>query len=98
MPREDRATWKSNYFLKIIVSVGGGLALPGRCAPWAWGRSRPAGSGREPGGRVSGGLNKRQVPELVCEQRLHGDKNTSRQSRSGWFKGSCEKSWCQLQK
>ncbi|KAI2568280.1 ribosomal protein lateral stalk subunit P0 [Homo sapiens] len=22
MPREDRATWKSNYFLKIIVSAG----------------------------------------------------------------------------
>lgn len=22
MPREDRATWKSNYFMKIIVSVG----------------------------------------------------------------------------
>lgn len=22
MPREDRATWKSNYFMKIIVSIG----------------------------------------------------------------------------
>lgn len=70
MPREDRATWKSNYFLKIIVSVGaaaegGGPALLGRCAPWAWGRSRPAGSGREPGGRVSGrGLNKRWCRSL----------------------------------
>lgn len=28
MPREDRATWKSNYFMKIIVSLA--AARPGR--------------------------------------------------------------------
>lgn len=37
MPREDRATWKSNYFLKIIVSAG---MARGRHAAWALGTTR----------------------------------------------------------
>lgn len=50
MPREDRATWKSNYFMKIIVSVGrvsGGLEPPGAAGPAAgtWRCSEQRGSG-----------------------------------------------------
>lgn len=40
MPREDRATWKSNYFMKIIVSVDSEPS--GRY----WGRLGAAGAGR----------------------------------------------------
>lgn len=43
MPREDRATWKSNYFMKIIVSAAGAAGRSG-AGP------RPAGAVRcEPG-------------------------------------------------
>lgn len=45
MPREDRATWKSNYFMKIIVSVDSepswGTAAAGACS----GQREPGGPG-----------------------------------------------------
>lgn len=41
MPREDRATWKSNYFMKIIVSVDSGPS---------WGAAGTGSEQREPGG------------------------------------------------
>lgn len=49
MPREDRATWKSNYFMKIIVSVDS--------EPWWGAAAAEAGSGqREPGGPACWGF------------------------------------------
>lgn len=47
MPREDRATWKSNYFMKIIVSVD---------SEPSWGAAGAGSGQREPGGSGCGGL------------------------------------------
>lgn len=54
MPREDRATWKSNYFMKIIVSAAAarpglreappGVGERGRAGPGGfWGAAGPRG-------------------------------------------------------
>lgn len=76
MPREDRATWKSNYFMKIIVSVGAALALLGqRDAGWT--------------ARVGVILNKRgDALDCLFEERLRGSRRCLGQPRSDWLKAA----------